>query len=121
MLRRISFARTPRRISWCFSEAISSIQTVTIKMSNHHRLDDGMRRRIVGRLEAGLFHVQICRELTLTPRVVSNLWKQFQDSVSIERKPPDCHLSIIEMRHRGVQLLNSLVTCMQPQKHVYEG
>ncbi|GBL80570.1 Transposable element Tcb2 transposase [Araneus ventricosus] len=56
-------------------------------MSNHQRLDDGMRWRIVGRLEAGQSQVQICREFNLTPSVVCNLWKQFQDTGSIERKP----------------------------------
>ncbi|GBO08894.1 hypothetical protein AVEN_224414-1, partial [Araneus ventricosus] len=56
-------------------------------MSNHQRLDDGMRWRIVGRLEAGQSQVQICREFNLTPSVVCNLWKQFQDTGSIQRKP----------------------------------
>ncbi|GBM29736.1 Transposable element Tcb2 transposase [Araneus ventricosus] len=40
-------------------------------MSNHQRLDDGMRWRIVGRLEAGQSQVQICRKFNLTPSVVS--------------------------------------------------
>ncbi|GBN94518.1 hypothetical protein AVEN_228320-1 [Araneus ventricosus] len=81
-------------------------------MSNHQRLDDGMRWRIVGRLEAGQSQVQICREFNLTPSVVCNLWKQFQDTGSIERKPgqgrpsattatEDRYLSIIERRNRG--------------------
>ncbi|GBM14259.1 hypothetical protein AVEN_167339-1 [Araneus ventricosus] len=81
-------------------------------MSNHLRLDDGMRWRIVGRLEAGQSQVQICREFNLTPSVVRNLWKQFQDTGSIERKPgqgrprattatEDRYLSIIARRNRG--------------------
>ncbi|GBM02765.1 hypothetical protein AVEN_40831-1 [Araneus ventricosus] len=81
-------------------------------MSNHQRLDDGMRWRIVGRLEAGQSHVQICIEFNLTPSVVCNLWKQFQDTGSIERKPGQCrprattatedrYLSIIARRNRG--------------------
>ncbi|GBN69148.1 hypothetical protein AVEN_128501-1 [Araneus ventricosus] len=86
-VRRISFASTPRRISWCYFAAIGKIQIVTVKMSNHQRLDDGMRWRIVWRLEAGQSQVQICREFNLTPSVVCNLWKQFQDTGSIERKP----------------------------------
>ncbi|GFV10834.1 uncharacterized protein TNCV_4706031 [Trichonephila clavipes] len=73
-LRRISFAIKPRRISWCYFEAIASIQIATVKMSNHQRLDDGMKWRIVGRLEAGQYQVQICRDFTLTPSVVCNLW-----------------------------------------------
>ncbi|GBM04249.1 hypothetical protein AVEN_41057-1 [Araneus ventricosus] len=79
-------------------------------MSNHQRLDDGMRWRIVGRLEAGQSQVQICREFNLTPSVVCNLWKQCQDTGSIERKPgqgrpratkEDRYLSIIARRNRG--------------------
>ncbi|GBL75045.1 hypothetical protein AVEN_243833-1 [Araneus ventricosus] len=81
-------------------------------MSNHQRLDDGMRWRIVGRLEAGQSQVQICREFNLTPSVVCNLWKQLQDTGSIERKPgqgrprattatEDRYLSIIARRNRG--------------------
>ncbi|GBO36067.1 hypothetical protein AVEN_187630-1 [Araneus ventricosus] len=81
-------------------------------MSNHQRLDDGMRWRIVGRLEAGQYQVQICREFNLTYSVVCNLWKQFQDTGSIERKPgqgrarattatEDRYLSIIARRNRG--------------------
>ncbi|GBM77396.1 hypothetical protein AVEN_213857-1 [Araneus ventricosus] len=80
-------------------------------MSNHQRFDDGMRWRIVGRLEAGQSQVQIRREFHLTPSVVCNLWKQFQDAGSIERKPgqgpsrattatEDRYLSIIARRNR---------------------
>ncbi|GBL74570.1 hypothetical protein AVEN_235484-1 [Araneus ventricosus] len=69
-VRRISFASTPRRISWCYFAAVGKIQIVTVKMSNHQRLDDGMGWRIVGRLEAGQSQVQICREFNLTPNVV---------------------------------------------------
>lgn len=80
-------------------------------MSNHQRLDDGMRWRIVGRLEAGQSQVQICRDFNVTPSVVSNLWKQFQDTGSIERKPgqgrprattaaDDRYLSITARRNR---------------------
>ncbi|GBM27565.1 hypothetical protein AVEN_97079-1 [Araneus ventricosus] len=81
-------------------------------MSNHQCLDDGMRWRIVGRLKAGQSQVQICREFNLTPSVVCNLWKQFQDTGSIERKPgqdrprtttatEDRYLSIIARCNRG--------------------
>ncbi|GBM14601.1 Transposable element Tcb2 transposase [Araneus ventricosus] len=81
-------------------------------MSNHQRLDDGMRWRIVGRLEAGQYQFQICREFNLTPSVVCNLWKQFQDSGFIKRKlgkgrpkaptaTEDRYLSIIARRNRG--------------------
>ncbi|GBN38921.1 hypothetical protein AVEN_103449-1 [Araneus ventricosus] len=81
-------------------------------MSKHQHLDDGMRRRIVGRLEAGQSQVQICREFNLTPSVVCNFWKHFQDTGSIERKPgqgrprattatEDRYLSIIARRNRG--------------------
>ncbi|GBM11017.1 Transposable element Tcb2 transposase [Araneus ventricosus] len=81
-------------------------------MSNHQRLDDGMRWQIGGRLEAGQSQVQICREFNLTPSVVCNLWKQFQDTGSIERNPgqgrprattatEDRYLTIIARRNRG--------------------
>ncbi|GBL92896.1 hypothetical protein AVEN_54558-1 [Araneus ventricosus] len=81
-------------------------------MSNHQRLDNGMRWRIVRRLEAGQSQVQICREFNLTSSVVCNLWKQFQDTGSIERKPgqgrprattatEDRYLSIIARCNRG--------------------
>lgn len=81
-------------------------------MSHHQRLDDGMRWRIVGRLEAGQSQVQICREFNLTPSVVCNLWKQFQDTGSIKRKPgqgrprattarDDRYLAVLARRHRG--------------------
>ncbi|GBO40383.1 hypothetical protein AVEN_212963-1 [Araneus ventricosus] len=86
-VRRILFASTPRRISWGYFETIGKIQIVTVKMSNHQRLDDGMS-------------------------VVCNLWKQFQDTGSIERKPrqgrprattstEDRYLSIIARRNRA--------------------
>ncbi|GBO13833.1 hypothetical protein AVEN_191936-1 [Araneus ventricosus] len=81
-------------------------------MSNHQHLDDGMRWRIVGRLEAGQPQVQIFREFNLTPNVVCNFWKQFQDTGSIERKSgqgrprattatEDRYLSLIARRNRG--------------------
>ncbi|GBL89041.1 hypothetical protein AVEN_255186-1 [Araneus ventricosus] len=83
-VRRISFTSTPRRISW----------------------------GIVGKLEAGQSQDQICIEFNLTPSVVCNLWKQFQDTGSIERKPgqgrprattatEDRYLSIIARCNRG--------------------
>ena len=81
-------------------------------MSNHQRLDDGMSWRIVGRLEAGQSKVQICREFNFKPSVVCNLWKQFQDTGFLERKPgksrpkattatEDRYLSIIARRRMG--------------------
>ncbi|GFW85576.1 HTH_Tnp_Tc3_2 domain-containing protein [Trichonephila clavipes] len=80
-------------------------------MSNYQRLDDGMSWQIVGRLEASQCQMQICRVFDLTPSVVCNLWKQFQDTGSIGRKPgqgclramtarEDCHLLIIERCNR---------------------
>ncbi|GBM74208.1 hypothetical protein AVEN_203408-1 [Araneus ventricosus] len=86
-------------------------------MSNHQRLDDGTRWRIVGTLEAGQSQVQICGEFNLTPSVMCNLFKQFHQILqtytgSIERKPgqgrprattatEDRYLSIIARRNRG--------------------
>ncbi|GFV66097.1 HTH_Tnp_Tc3_2 domain-containing protein [Trichonephila clavipes] len=82
-------------------------------MSNHQRLDDGRRWPIVGRLEAGQCQGQIYREFNLTPSVVCNLGKQFQDIRSLEGKPEQGHpratttredqyLSIVARRNRGV-------------------
>ncbi|GFV23953.1 transcription factor Sox-6 [Trichonephila clavipes] len=81
-------------------------------MSNHQRLDDEMRWRIVGRLEA--HQCQLCREFNLTPRVVCSLWKKLQDTGFVERKPEqgrprtttareDRPLSIIARRNRGAK------------------
>ncbi|GFX14483.1 transposable element Tcb2 transposase [Trichonephila clavipes] len=81
-------------------------------MSNHQHLDDGISSRIVGRPETGQCLVQIDREFDLTPSVVCNLWKLFQDTGPIERKPgqsrprattarEDRHLLIIARRNRG--------------------
>ncbi|GBM10609.1 hypothetical protein AVEN_21929-1 [Araneus ventricosus] len=105
-VRRISFASTPRRISWCYFAAIGKIQIVTVKMSNHQRLDDGMRWRIVGRLEGGQSQVQICREFNLTPSVVCNLWKQFETV-------PGYRI------HREKAWARS--SCMQPQEPLCQG
>ncbi|GBN19997.1 hypothetical protein AVEN_189670-1 [Araneus ventricosus] len=115
-VRRISLARTPRRISWCYFAAIGKIQIVTVKMSNHQRLDDEMRWRIVGRLEAGRSRVQICREFNLTPSVVCNLWKQVQDTGSIERKPgkgrPRATTVVTHDHACALQLLNGYLFCI---------
>lgn len=57
------------------------------EMSEHHRLDDGMRWRIVGRIEAGQSQAQVARELDITPSVISNLWSQFKTSGTVCRRP----------------------------------
>ena len=56
-------------------------------MSAHHRVDEGMRWRIAGRLEAGQSQAQVAKELDVTPSVISNLWKQFKNSGTVARKP----------------------------------
>ncbi|GFY36371.1 hypothetical protein TNCV_3450741 [Trichonephila clavipes] len=69
-------------------------------------MDNGMRRRTVEWLEAGLSQILICREFNLRPNVVFTLWKQFQTIELIEKKHghghptttiarEDRHLSII--------------------------
>ncbi|GFU85131.1 HTH_Tnp_Tc3_2 domain-containing protein [Trichonephila clavipes] len=71
-----------------------------------------MRWRIVERLEAAQCQIQICTKFNLTPSIECNLWKQFQDTGSIDRKTgqgcpratkarEDRHLSIIARRNRG--------------------
>ncbi len=42
-------------------------------MSEHRRLEEGMRWKIVGGIEAGQSQAQVARELKVTPSVVSNL------------------------------------------------
>lgn len=56
-------------------------------MSEHHRLDDGLRWRTVGRIEAGQSQAQVARELGVTPSIVSTLWSQFQNSGTGSRRP----------------------------------
>ncbi|GBM75724.1 hypothetical protein AVEN_92727-1 [Araneus ventricosus] len=98
-------------------------------MSNHQRLDDRMRWRIVGRLEAGQSQVQICGEFNVTPSFVSNLWKQFQDTGSIERKPGQSRPEVttanedpyLSMTMWKLQLLSSLVTSMRSQEAEFQG
>lgn len=80
-------ARTPPRHSPCFSQELGKFYKLSGKMSSHERMDDGMRWRIVGRLEAGQSQAQVATELNVTPSVVCNLWKQFQDTGSISRRP----------------------------------
>ncbi|XP_071041819.1 uncharacterized protein [Parasteatoda tepidariorum] len=60
-------------------------------MSEHHRLDEGMRWRIVDRLEEGQSQAQIARELDITPNVISNLWSQFKTSRTVCRRPGQGH------------------------------
>ncbi|GFU55430.1 HTH_Tnp_Tc3_2 domain-containing protein [Trichonephila clavipes] len=96
----------PQRISWLYFEAIDSTQIVTIKKSNHQRLDDGMRWRIVGRLEAGQCQVQICREFNLTYGNSSRILDPSREKSGQGHPRPttareDRHLSIIARRKRG--------------------
>ena len=53
------------------------------EMSEHHHLDESMRRRIVGRLDAGQSQAQVARELDITPSAISNLWSQFKTSGTV--------------------------------------
>lgn len=56
---RNSFARVIHRISWCIFESVAYIQIQTVKLSNHQCVEDGMRWRIVWRLEANHSQVHI--------------------------------------------------------------
>lgn len=49
-------------------------------------LDDGMRWRIAGILEAGQSQVQIPRDFNVMPSVLFYLWKQFKNAAVIEKK-----------------------------------
>ena len=57
------------------------------EMSEHSRLDESMRWRIMGRLEAGQSEAQVARELEITPRVISNLCSQFKTSGTVCKQP----------------------------------
>ncbi|GFX19397.1 HTH_Tnp_Tc3_2 domain-containing protein [Trichonephila clavipes] len=54
-----------------------------------------MKWRIVDRLGASQSQIQDCRGFNLTPSVVFNLWKQFQETGSIKRKPGQCRPRIM--------------------------
>ena len=55
-------------------------------MNEHHRLDEGMRKRIVSRLEAGQSQDQVARELDITSSVISNKCNQFKTSGTVCRQ-----------------------------------
>ncbi|GFX65891.1 hypothetical protein TNCV_13121 [Trichonephila clavipes] len=100
-VKTILFTSTPQRISWRYFEAIGSIQIVTVKISNHQSLDDGMRWRTVERLEAG------CDEIGLFPQIAKgpladrrwensrhfpNFWERISELGGQRFRPfsPDC-------------------------------
>ena len=61
------------------------------EMSEHHRLGEGMRWIIVGRLEAGQFQAKVSRELNITRSVITHLWSQFKTSGTVcKRQAQDC-------------------------------
>ncbi|GFW14140.1 hypothetical protein TNCV_3547291 [Trichonephila clavipes] len=57
-------------------------------MTSHHRLDDSLRWRAVGILEAGQSQLKVVRSL----QVASRLWNQFQTSGAVTRKISQDHL-----------------------------
>ncbi|XP_054709011.1 nephrin-like [Uloborus diversus] len=69
-----------RRKHWCRRPEAGG-------MSEHHRLGEGMRWRIVGRLEAEQSRAQVARELGVTPSVVSNLWSGCKNGGTVSRRP----------------------------------
>lgn len=58
--------------------------------SSHECMDDGMRWRILGKLEAGQSQVQMATELNVTPSVICSLWKLFEDTGSVLGGPGQC-------------------------------
>jgi transposase len=56
-------------------------------MSQRRRLEDSLRWRAIGRLEAGQSQTEVALWLGVSRNVVSYLWKQFQQNGSIERRP----------------------------------
>lgn len=55
-------------------------------MTTHERLTDDLRWRAVGRMEAGQTQAEVSKWLKTSRQVVSNLWKQFQETGTIVRK-----------------------------------
>ncbi|GFV73158.1 hypothetical protein TNCV_3665751 [Trichonephila clavipes] len=89
-----------------------------------------MRWRIVGKLEPGECQVQICK-FNLTPNVACNfgnssmILDSSRESLGmVVQEPRQSEKSVICRLSRGVtewlQLLSSLVTCMQPPEPVYQ-
>ena len=108
---RDSCARTPWRHSLCFSQELGKFYKLSCKMNSHEHTDDGIRWRIVGRLETGQSQLHVATKLDVTPSVVCNVWKQFQDTGSISRRPgqgrrratmtnEDRYLALSAWRHR---------------------
>ena len=56
------------------------------EMNEPHRLDEGIRWRIVGRFETGQSQAQDARELDIIPSLIFNLWSQFKISGTVCRR-----------------------------------
>lgn len=82
-------------------------------MTTHERLSDELRWRAIGRIEAGQSQAEVSKWLKTSKKVVSNLWKQFQETGTIVRKAgqgrkrctkpeDDRYLVLTAKRHRGM-------------------
>lgn len=96
-------------------------------MNSQQCLLDAIRWRIKEKLEAGHSQVYIYRDFNIMPRVVANLWKQFSDKGSIQRKlvrsgrraktlKDDLYLSITVRNKRNGTISQLAVTSVRPQK-----
>ncbi|KFM64270.1 hypothetical protein X975_14615, partial [Stegodyphus mimosarum] len=56
-------------------------------MSSQERMNDRIRWRIAGRFEVAQSQAQVATKLNVTSSVVCSLWKQFQETGSISRRP----------------------------------
>lgn len=92
-------------------------------MSNHQHLENGMRWRIVRRLEAGQSQFQIYR-FQCNNDIVFNLWKQLHNIGSLQKKPGKGRpkrITICQLQRdiTGLlQLISCLVTSMRPKLQV---
>ncbi|GFX36345.1 hypothetical protein TNCV_4932581 [Trichonephila clavipes] len=63
----------PSQHSACFLQELGKMYKVPDKMSNHKHMEDAMRWRIVGRLDADQSQAQMATELNVTLMVTCNI------------------------------------------------
>ena len=56
-------------------------------MASKYHLAESVKRRLIGRLEAGQPITEAARCLNISRQTVSTLWKQFQNDGTVVRRP----------------------------------
>ncbi|GFU20450.1 transposable element Tcb2 transposase [Trichonephila clavipes] len=56
-------------------------------MSSHNSLDDDLRWRAIGWIEAGMSRAEVARNLNVSQMMIFKLWKQFQIICTVVRRP----------------------------------